>query len=187
MQRPFREELAREFRFSMALSSTRNLGAEKAAVLPPYPIRCVPNCKAYRRAALAYSPCLPPPVHPSSKRISDDESSEVAQNKVFVTRGTQNSSSRTEEGNLDGSNGESSANATLQRAEREGPTLGHDVGTASKSYDGIGHPNYESTMTESTRYLRNSEETKQGKHSKMAREPSLRAQKGYERKHQGRF
>ena len=61
LQRPFSEEVAREFRFSMARSSTRNFGAESALRLPPppSPSQCLVPTKECRMAALAYAPCLP--------------------------------------------------------------------------------------------------------------------------------
>ncbi|VDK32839.1 unnamed protein product [Taenia asiatica] len=58
-KRSFCEEAAREFRFSMARSSTRDFGAESALSLPPPPSRCAPSSKECRMAALAYAPCLP--------------------------------------------------------------------------------------------------------------------------------
>ncbi|VDD75947.1 unnamed protein product [Mesocestoides corti] len=62
-KRPFSEEMAREFRFSMARSSTRDFGAESALTLPPPPSTCVLS-KECRVAALAYAPCLPAVVKP---------------------------------------------------------------------------------------------------------------------------
>ena len=60
LKRSFCEEAAREFRFSMACSSTRDFGAESALNQPPPPAGCAPTSKECRMAALAYAPCLPP-------------------------------------------------------------------------------------------------------------------------------
>ncbi|KAL5108133.1 Glutamate receptor ionotropic kainate 2 [Taenia crassiceps] len=66
-KRPFSEEVAREFRFSMARSSTRDFGAESALRLPPplLPSQCLLPTKECRMAALAYAPCLPAVVRSS--------------------------------------------------------------------------------------------------------------------------
>ncbi|CDS37723.1 Glutamate receptor ionotropic kainate 2 [Echinococcus multilocularis] len=66
-KRPFIEEAAREFRFSMARSSTRDFGAESALRLPPPPLpsQCLLPTKECRMAALAYAPCLPAVVRSS--------------------------------------------------------------------------------------------------------------------------
>lgn len=66
-QRPFSEEVAREFRFSMARSSTRDFGAESALRLPPPPLpsQCLLPTRECRMAALAYAPCLPAVVRSS--------------------------------------------------------------------------------------------------------------------------
>lgn len=58
-QRPFYQEVAREFRFSMARSSRRNFGAESAMDLPPLPPGCLPVSNECRLAAIAHAPCLP--------------------------------------------------------------------------------------------------------------------------------
>lgn len=59
--------MAREFRFSMARSSTRDFGAESALRLPPPPLpsQCLLPSKECRMAALAYAPCLPAVVRSS--------------------------------------------------------------------------------------------------------------------------
>ncbi|BHF69063.1 hypothetical protein SprV_0301210400 [Sparganum proliferum] len=64
-KRSLREEVAREFRFSMARSSTRDFGAESALALPPPPSKCLLSSKECRVAAMAYAPCLPAAVRPA--------------------------------------------------------------------------------------------------------------------------
>uniref|UniRef100_A0A158QGX0 Glutamate receptor ionotropic, kainate 2 n=1 Tax=Rodentolepis nana TaxID=102285 RepID=A0A158QGX0_RODNA len=66
-KRPFSEEVAREFRFSMARSSTRDFAAESALHLPPPPLpsQCLLATKECRMAAMAYAPCLPAVVRAS--------------------------------------------------------------------------------------------------------------------------
>nr|VZI44600.1 unnamed protein product [Spirometra erinaceieuropaei] len=68
-ERSMHEEVAREFRFSMARSSTRDFGAESALALPPPPSQCIPT-KECRIASLAYAPCLPATVRPPGSRAS---------------------------------------------------------------------------------------------------------------------
>ncbi|VUZ44628.1 unnamed protein product [Hymenolepis diminuta] len=67
-KRTFSEEVAREFRFSMARSSTRDFAAESALRLPPpppLPSQCLLPTKECRMAAMAYAPCLPAVVRAS--------------------------------------------------------------------------------------------------------------------------
>ncbi|BHF69064.1 hypothetical protein SprV_0301210500 [Sparganum proliferum] len=68
-KRSMHEEVAREFRFSMARSSTRDFGAESALALPPPPSQCIPT-KECRIASMAYAPCLPATVRPPGSRAS---------------------------------------------------------------------------------------------------------------------
>ncbi|VDL95466.1 unnamed protein product [Schistocephalus solidus] len=68
-KRSMHEEVAREFRFSMARSSTRDVAAESALKLPQPPSKCIPT-KECRSAAMAYAPCLPATVRPAGYRSS---------------------------------------------------------------------------------------------------------------------
>ncbi|VDO00135.1 unnamed protein product [Rodentolepis nana] len=74
-KRSFCEEVAREFRFSMACSSTRDFGAESIIPLPPPSSRCAPSSKECRMAALAYAPCLP-----AADRILASANADAARN-----------------------------------------------------------------------------------------------------------
>ncbi|RTG89503.1 glutamate receptor, ionotropic, invertebrate [Schistosoma bovis] len=61
------EEIARDFRFSMACSSVRSQAAEDAMRLPPPPsLNCLSSGEGEQKqsfsASLAYAPCLPAPV-----------------------------------------------------------------------------------------------------------------------------
>ncbi|CAH8625786.1 unnamed protein product [Heterobilharzia americana] len=60
------EEIARDFRFSMACSSVRSQSAEDATYLPPPPpLSCLSTDGDQKRSfsdSLAYAPCLPAPV-----------------------------------------------------------------------------------------------------------------------------
>ncbi|KAL5960897.1 Glutamate receptor ionotropic kainate 2 [Taenia solium] len=78
-KRPFSEEIAREFRFSMARSSTRDFGAESELRLPPPPLpsQCLLPTKECRMAALAYAPCLPAVVRSSPPPSAADTSGNV--------------------------------------------------------------------------------------------------------------
>lgn len=66
-QHSLHEEIARDFRFSMACSSVRSQAAEDAMRLPPPPsLNCLSSGEGEQKqsfsASLAYAPCLPAPV-----------------------------------------------------------------------------------------------------------------------------
>nr|CAH8874202.1 unnamed protein product [Trichobilharzia regenti] len=71
------EEIARDFRFSMACSSVRSQSAEDATNLPPPPsLSCLSSDGEQKRsfsASLAYAPCLPAPVPVMNENHVDKE------------------------------------------------------------------------------------------------------------------
>uniref|UniRef100_A0A5K3FDE5 PBPe domain-containing protein n=1 Tax=Mesocestoides corti TaxID=53468 RepID=A0A5K3FDE5_MESCO len=87
-KRSFCEEAAREFRFSMACSSTRDFGAESALTLPPPPSNCALTSKECRIATLAYAPCLPAVVKPlpSITAATEAEETKSAQTRLHNPR-----------------------------------------------------------------------------------------------------